>query len=478
MFVIGDYAFIVAENNDMGVRVVDISDPTNPTYVTSYLTTVNQAHNIFGDVSRDLLYVVGGSSNGANGGVQVLDASDPLNLVEIAQWNDHYVHDMSIEGSFGYLCLIFFDQLQIISLADSTAPVTLGTYNSPIGPVHACWPVGDGEHLLITHETQGGHLRSIDVSDSLAPVFVDALNPDPTTSAHNVHVEGGLAFVSWYSRGTRVIDVSNPQALSEVGYWDTNDGTGLTDGNWGVYPHLPSGLIASNDRDHGLFLMKYDPNAGVLDGTLTPMGGTFPFGASVEYENLAMTQDVDSTGAYRFSAFPGPAHELRFSAFGYGPDSATVALAAGGTTTTNVVLTKLPSGGLSGTVTDTQTSLPLEGADAIVVGMPLVAVSNASGAWSLPDVPAGPATVMIRRAGYGSRSFAVTVPVGVGAPVDAELPPPPSSSTSRIRWDGPRPTTRTSWARGRSAIRSRPTSTASSSRRTMITRPDPIRSAR
>jgi len=423
MFVIGNHAFIVAENFDQGVRVVDISDPTAPTHVASYTTTVNQAHNIFGDPSRNLLYVVGGSSNGANGGVQILDATDPLNLVEIAQWNQHYVHDMSVEGQYGYLCLIYLDELQIVDLADSTSPVTLGAYIDPIGSVHACWPVGNGQHVLLTHETQGGHLRSVDVSNPLAPVSADEWNPAPTSSAHNVHVQGNLAFVSWYARGTRVIDVSDPTALVEVGWWDTNDGIGLTNGNWGVYPHLPSGLVASNDRDNGLFLLKYDPDAGVLDGTVTPASGSFAFGATVDYLDLETSQDVDSTGAYRFSAFAGPSHTLRFSAFGYAPDSATVALAPGGTTTTNVVLARLPFGGLSGTVTDGQTSQPLLGADAIVVGTPLVAVTDASGHWSLPEVPAGPVTVVIRRGGYATQSFDATVPVGFGANVDAGLEP-------------------------------------------------------
>ncbi|HMB70205.1 MAG TPA: choice-of-anchor B family protein, partial [bacterium] len=379
MFVIGDRAYIVAENFDQGVRIVDISDPTNPTYVTSYLTTVNQAHNIFGDPSRNLLFVVGGSSAMANGGVQILDASNPDNLVEIGQWNTHYVHDLSIEGNLAFLCLIFIGEMQIIDLTDPTAPVTLGSYVSSQGAVHASWPVGDGTHVLITHETSGGALHSVDVSNPLSPSLADAYVPAPQSSTHNVHVEGTRAWVSWYARGTRVIDVSDPTFLSELGYWDTNEKIGLTDGNWGVFPHFPSGLAAANDRDNGLFLMKYDATAGVLDGTVSPSAGTFLFDPVVDYLDLEMSQTVDSTGAYQFSAFSGPSHSLRFTAFGFQPDSATVALAAGGTTTTNVTLQRLPAGAITGVVTDANTLLPLEGADALVDGTPLIAVSDASG---------------------------------------------------------------------------------------------------
>jgi hypothetical protein len=220
-----------------------------------------------------------------------------------------------------------------------------------------------------------------------------------------------------------VLDVSNPQAIFETGYWDTSVKTGLTNGNWGVFPHLPSGLVASNDRDNGLFLMRYDASGGVLDGVVTPSSGSFAFGATVEYLDLETAQTPDSTGAYRFSAFPGPSHTLRFSAFGYAPDSATVTLAPNGTTTTNAVLTKLPSGGLAGTVSDAQSFFPLEGADAVVLGTPLIASTNASGDWSLPDVPAGSYDLEVRRGGYVSRIISVLVSVGSVETVNTALQP-------------------------------------------------------
>jgi hypothetical protein len=283
--------------------------------------------------------------------------------------------------------------------------------------------VGDGTHVLITHETSGGALHSIDVSNPLSPSLADAYVPAPQSSTHNVHVEGTRAWVSWYARGTRVIDVSDPTFLTELGYWDTNEKIGLTDGNWGVFPHFPSGLAAANDRDNGLFLMKYDATAGVLDGTVSPSAGTFLFDPVVDYLDLEMSQTVDSTGAYQFSAFSGPSHSLRFSAFGFVPDSATVALAAGGTTTTNVTLTKLPSGAVSGQVTDANTLLPLEGADALVDGTPLIAVSDSAGSWILPDVPAGATTLTIRRGGYRSQNLPINVPLNDTLTVDAALEP-------------------------------------------------------
>jgi choice-of-anchor B domain-containing protein len=423
MFVIGDWAYIVSEALTMGVRIVDISVPSAPTYVASYTATVGASHNVFGDPSRGLLFVVGGFSGGANGGLQILDASDPLNLVEIGQWTQAYVHDLSIEGDFAYLCAYFEDRLRIVDISDSTNPLNVGSFLDPTGAVHASWPVGDGDHVLITEEITGGHVKSVDVSNPALPTLADLWNPDPTAVVHNVHVEGDLAYVSWYRRGTRVLDISNPASLSEVGYWDTSESAYDFGGNWGVFPHFPSGLVAANDRQNGLFLMKYDPDAGVLDGTVSASSGTFPWGTRVTYRDLALTQVPDSTGAYRFSAFPGPSHDLVFAAFGFAPDSATVSLAADGTTTTNKVLAKLPSGGVAGTVTNAQTAAPLPAVEIELAGTPVLTTTDATGAYSLPDVPAGSYSLVARAGGSVKGVRPAIVTAGLTETVDVALEP-------------------------------------------------------
>ncbi|MDP6461979.1 MAG: hypothetical protein QGH59_09380, partial [Gemmatimonadota bacterium] len=70
MFVIGDHCYISPEGGG-GIQIVDISDPTNPTLVNTYTDTVGSLHNIFGDPARNLIFGIGGYSNGANGGIQI-----------------------------------------------------------------------------------------------------------------------------------------------------------------------------------------------------------------------------------------------------------------------------------------------------------------------------------------------------------------------------------------------------------------------
>jgi hypothetical protein len=242
----------------------------------------------------------------------------------------------------------------------------------------------------------------LNVSNPNAISLVDDYNPAPATSAHNPHIQGSRAAVSWYTRGTRLLSIADPANLTEIGFLDTyppNDG-GNFSGNWGTFPHFPSGLIASSDIQSGLFLMKYEPNAATLDGTVSSSTGGTLAGATVEYTNLGLTQITAANGYYKFACFPGAGNKIRFSCFGFQSDSVTVVAAPNGTTTTNVTLTKLPFGGIQGTARDAATSLPIELVELSLVGTPLTTTTNASGFYSFPEVPSGAYQLQVLRYGY------------------------------------------------------------------------------
>ena len=425
-FVIGDYIYIGTENGSGGIQIVDISDPTDPTLVSTYTATVGNSHNVFGDPARELLFVVGGYTGTNNGGVQIFDVSNPVSPVPIGLWDNQYVHDMAIEGTNGLLAMISASKFRLIDLTDPSAPVNLGTtYHDPTGSVHATWPAGDGVHVAIAEETIGGHVKLLDVSDPGAIVMTDSYNAFPGASAHNVHIEGNRMFVSWYARGTRILDISDPFDIFEIGYFDTypeSDTGGVGPGNWGVYPHLPSGVIASNG-DHGLFLLEYDPDSGILDGTVESSAGGVLANAAVEYRDLELSMTTDSTGTYRFAAFDGPGHTIVASAYGHLPDSVTVNLPVDATVTTPIVLAKLPAGAVAGRILDTDTLIPVAGVELALLGTPLSATSDANGDYTFPDVPSGAYTLEALRYGYGVDERAVTVPTAATAREDFRLVP-------------------------------------------------------
>jgi choice-of-anchor B domain-containing protein len=428
-FVIGDYVYVGTEGGG-GIQIIDISDPTDPNLVNVYDATISRSHNVYGDASRNLVFACGGYTDGANGGIQVFDASDPVNIVEISRWPNRYVHDMSIEGNLIHACLISNARLRLIDLSDSTNPVSFGNaYVDPNGSVHSSWPFGNGIHLAIAEETTGGHVKVLDVSNPNAITLTDSHDPAPGASAHNVHYRDDKLYISWYARGTRVLDVSDPFDIQEIGYWDTfpdHDVGGVGPGNWGTYPHLPSGIIASNDRPNGLFLWRYEPDAATLDGTVfSSEGGTLP-SAVAEYVNHGIVQNVNDVGGYKFSAYAGAGNVIRFAAYGFEPDSLDVVAIANGTTTTDITLTKVPSGSLAGIVSDENTSLPIEGVEISLVGSPFTVVTDTAGAYSFPDVIAGAYTMSVRRYGYlVPPDIPVSIVASQAGSRDFALPPAP-----------------------------------------------------
>jgi len=114
-----------------------------------------------------------------------------------------------------------------------------------------------------------GYLRFFDISDPANPVQLstfatpntnnEAVALDGTWSVHNPEVVGNTVYASWYSDGVRVIDISQPTAPREIGFWT---GAGAPAGApsvniWSVVPH--GSLLLTSDRNYGLYVLKLKP---------------------------------------------------------------------------------------------------------------------------------------------------------------------------------------------------------------------------
>ena len=77
---------------------------------------------------------------------------------------------------------------------------------------------------------------------------------------HNGYVNGDYYYMANYTAGLRVIDVANIEEnqMEEVGFFDTypSNNAAQFNGVWNVYPFFESGIIAINDSNNGLFLVK------------------------------------------------------------------------------------------------------------------------------------------------------------------------------------------------------------------------------
>jgi hypothetical protein len=131
--------------------------------------------------------------------------------------------------------------------------------------------------VVITNNQQNSvwsGLRIWDYTDPANPVLASTFdticsaNPsdascDPrgTYSSHNVIVEDNKAYISWYSDGVLVIDVSDPYNPVEVGRYHESgpdfeaENGGIQD-VWGIYKIENSPWIYGSDRNGGLYVLK------------------------------------------------------------------------------------------------------------------------------------------------------------------------------------------------------------------------------
>jgi hypothetical protein len=154
--------------------------------------------------------------------------------------------------------------------------VLLGSITDPtIHYNHSGDATEDGNYLHLCDELALGAEQDCSVwfiGDPLTPLRMTNGLIDFTSTIHNLYIIGNFAFVSHYSAGFRVYDVSNPTAPLVLDTYDTaplRTGDGY-EGCYGVYPWGPGGIIYASDSDNGLFLFSVEDFAGTPTGVGDP----------------------------------------------------------------------------------------------------------------------------------------------------------------------------------------------------------------
>jgi choice-of-anchor B domain-containing protein len=157
-----------------------------------------------------------------------------------------------------------------ISIADLTdksnpVPIAVGRYPN-VSYAHQGWFTEDHRYFLQNDETDeingltaGTRTLVWDLAELDDPVLVtEHVSPNRATD-HNLYIKGSLMYQSNYLSGLRVFDVSNPEQIEEVGYFDTvpygEDRPGYG-GSWSNYPFFKSGTIVVTSAEEGVFFLK------------------------------------------------------------------------------------------------------------------------------------------------------------------------------------------------------------------------------
>lgn len=292
MRVYGSHAYIVSEHTNVlgGIMILDLSGlPASVRFVKSVTPRdgLLAAHSLDIDTTRGLLYLQrrksgpaltpesfferGRSADGDNkgehekllpseGAIEIWDIkTDPENPRYLSTFHQNVsVHDMTAAGDMVWVAEGEASSFSGWDVKDPLSPKLVLRWQVGSGNyAHNIWPSGDGTFVVTTEELPNGlPARVWKLNGSAAPTQLSSFKVG-TGTPHNVVMEGRMAYLSHYSEGAAVVDLSDPAAPKTVLRVDTSSATGpALNGCWGVYKFPGVPLMMCSDITTGFHLIS------------------------------------------------------------------------------------------------------------------------------------------------------------------------------------------------------------------------------
>ena len=311
-----------------GLAVYDVTNPLRPTLL-SRLSSGSMTHGVheLSAVQRadGRVFVLESTpwtffnTDGARGDVRIVEITNPRRPVELADWDVRrdaparvraevaatrpeeelvahsawpFADGMKMFVSHWDAGIVFLD----ISRPGRPRYLSRTPYRSQAeGNAHSGWLSAD-ETLFIqndevfhpsrtfprrSRQEEWGYQRFYDASDPARPREIGtfatenavagddgAIPDDGYYSVHNNVIVGGVEYVSWFSDGVRILDLSDPAQPEEIGFFVpapqrdpqgfivAPDGTELLTMVWGVAVGDDPGIVYASDMNSGLWIFR------------------------------------------------------------------------------------------------------------------------------------------------------------------------------------------------------------------------------
>lgn len=291
--VYADHAFMTGDGaGDHGLLVFDLTRLRGVAGVPETFEPdarydlVASAHNLVIDTESGFAYTVGTNTGGQScgGGLHMIDIRDPLQPTFAGCFTDSEgliwtgrTHDAQClvyrgpdEDYHGrQICFASNETaMRIVDVTDKSAPTPISTASHPgTAYVHQGWLTEDQRYLYVNDEldeivgtTDRTRTLIYDVAELDDPILIgEHLGPDQATD-HNLYIAGSRAYLANYQAGFRVLDVSDPENPTEIGWFDTTpygeNPPGFGGGAWTAWPFFESGMIAVSSINEGLFIVR------------------------------------------------------------------------------------------------------------------------------------------------------------------------------------------------------------------------------
>ena len=266
-------------------RLRDVSGGPQEFEPDARFTGIGSAHNLVIDTESGFAYTVSTSGEGqtCGGGLVMIDIREPLAPSFVGCFTDTegllfpgrthdaqcVIYDGPDEEYRGrQLCFASNETaLRIVDVSDKENPNPISAAAYPgVAYIHQGWLTDDHRYFYLDDEldeligtTERTRTLIWDVSDLDDPVVVgEHFGPNGSTD-HNLYIKGDRMYQANYQAGLRVVDISDPEAPREVGFFDTTpygaDPPGFN-GAWTVFPFFESGSVLVTSMQEGVFLLR------------------------------------------------------------------------------------------------------------------------------------------------------------------------------------------------------------------------------
>ncbi len=419
------YAYVTTEGGG-GLQIVDLSQLPGSAPVTMYTgdgAIAGQIDNIHSlHIEDGYVYLHG--SNLFNGASLICDiATNPTAPIYKSHTPGTYVHDGYARGNKYYSCHIYDGYFSIFDVTNKSNPVLLNQQTTPGVFTHNSWLSTDSNTVFTTDEVSNSYLASYDIANPNNITELDRIQITPGSGSivHNTHIieknGGDFAVTSWYKDGVVITDVTRPQNMINVGWYDTypqGTGSGFS-GCWGVYPYLPSGNIVASDINNGLYVLG--PNyqrACYLEGTVTDSVSGLPlFNALVQIVATTITDNSKINGEYKTGTATAGTYDVTFSKAGYQTKTYTGVVLTNGVITIQdaQLVTNSPAITLTGQVIEYGTFNPIPNAQVSFSNSQFdyTTTADAAGNFSIPTFFTGSYDVVAGHWGHRTKCINTSI---------------------------------------------------------------------
>ena len=264
---------LYAAINPDGLMIFDVSEPTSPELIGQYREggpgVSTNFHNIFLSPSGSVIYAIKYSR--AQTELVVIDVSDPSSARPVGRFsietdtidfNLHVAHDMNVIEHDGRLIAFLSYSaagLWILDVSDPASITVLSSIRWDGIVSHSGWPFTVGRRIYYAHASEGPDrpLTVLDVTDFANPKVLSRFSTRDGITLHNVEVVDGIAYISYFTDGLRVVDLREPENPREVAHFDTviaENERSIIQGAWGV--RVLEDVVHVSDIETGTYAFK------------------------------------------------------------------------------------------------------------------------------------------------------------------------------------------------------------------------------